>query len=416
MTAGFSADDRTGGGISGNFITPSQRDLLKARHADIGAVGRLALKSGTLVDFRTSVSGQDRDHLFPTGMEEKDRETSSLAEVSATRSIQRVILVGGLAAQADTYANRSIDGFDFNFNTLSAFGQTTLAATDAISMSLTGRCDRHNRYGTSCVPVAGVLFRQRAGFSERLSAGLGSYAPTPFIDETQTIGFSRLRPFSGSVAPILAYERARNFAVDVGYHTRGLDVNATGYASRIARPVVLHELTTGPYAGELINTHGPTQTRGIDVFAVFTGDPISVTAFYGFLRARETVPADNTGATWLVREIPYNPSHRAGLDVAVDVEETGSRFAVESYYTGRQRTEDDPYRMTTPGFTTIELLFTQKVARQQLFLSVDNLTNVRQTNYGPLLLPSPSRSGRPTTELWSPMEGRTVRAGIRASL
>lgn len=415
LTAGLSGDERHGGGISSASAPPSESDRLKSRHGDIGAVGRIVLSSGTLLAFRGSIAGLSRDHRFPTGAREQDGDASSLAEISATRSVQRVIFVGGFAAQTDAYTNHSLSGFDFAFNTLSAFAQTTLTASDVISLSLTGRCDRHNRYGTSCVPVASVLFRQLAGFSERLSAGLGAYAPTPFIDETQGIGFARLRPFAGAFAPDLKYERARNFSMDVAYHTGGLDVNATAYASRISHPVILREIATGPYAGELINAPGPTHTRGLDVFAVFTGDPISITAFYGFLRARETVPTDAAG-TSTQREVPYNPSHRAGLDIAFDIEETGSRFAIESYYTGRQYAEDDPYRKTTPGFTTIELLLTQKIARQQLFLSVDNLTNVRQTNYGPLLLPSPSRLGRPTTELWAPLEGRTIRAGIRVSL
>ncbi|MGI8402031.1 MAG: TonB-dependent receptor plug domain-containing protein [Gemmatimonadaceae bacterium] len=414
VTAGASADDRNGGEIPSASPSTIQADKLDARHADIGAVGRFALTSGTLLNVRTSISGQARDHRFPTGASESDRATSSLAEVSATRSIQRVILVGGIAARADSYSNRNVSGFDYSFTTLSGFVQTTVTATDAISLSLTGRCDRHNLYGTSCVPVAGLLVRQPAGFSERLSAGLGSYAPTPFIDETGAIGFSRLRPFPGSLAPALAYEKARNFAVDLGYHFGGLDVNATGYASTILHPVILHELTTGPYAGELVNAPGAAHTRGIDVFAVFTGDPVSVTAFYSILEARETVLPDGANTPAFEREIPYNPSRRAGLDIAVDAEETGTRAAIESYYTGRQHTEADPYRSTTPAFTTVEFLITQNVRKQQLFVSVDNLTNVRQTNYGPLLLPAPSRPGRVTTELWAPLEGRTLRAGVRA--
>ncbi|MEO5588001.1 MAG: TonB-dependent receptor [Gemmatimonadaceae bacterium] len=416
LTTGISGDERRGGGISGGSAPLSGSDRLKSRHGDVGAVGRIALSSGTLADFRSSITGQSRDHRFPAGTREQDREVSSLGELSVTRIVQRAILVGGFAAQTDTYTNHSLTGFDFAFNTLSAFAQTTLAASDAISFSLTGRCDRHNLYGASCVPVAGALFRQRAGFSERVSAGLGAYAPTPFIDETQSIGFARLRPFTGALAPRLGYERARNAAVDLGYHIGGLDVNATAYASRIANPVILHELSTGPHAAELISASGSTRTRGLDVFAVFTGDPVSVTAFYGLLRARETVLTNDAGTTSAGREVPYNPTHRGGLDIAFDVEETGSRIAVESYYTGRQRTDEDPYRKLTPGFTTIELLVTQQVARQQFFLSIDNLTNVRQTNYGPLLLPVRSRLGRPTTGLWAPLEGRTIRAGIRASL
>lgn len=414
LTAGLSADDRHGGLISST--PPSAAgDRLTARHGDLGAIGRITLKSGILLNFRASISGQARDHRFPTGVSETDRSGSSLAEISATRNVGRAILVAGLAGRTDNYSNEEVGGFNFAYNTLSTFAQTTLTATDAVSLSLTGRCDRHSRYGTSCVPVAGILVRQPAGFSERISAGLGAYAPTPFIDETQSIGFSRLRPFTGPLAPALSYERARNLAVDLGYHVGGLDVNATGYASHITRPVILHELTTGPHAGELVNAPGPSRTHGVDIFAVYTGDPVSVTAFYSILHAGETVLPEGSTDGPFQREIPYNPSRRAGLDVAIDAEETGSRFAVEAYYTGRQHTDNDPYRTTTPGFTTIELLLTQKVARQQLFFSVDNLTNVRQTNYGPVLLPAPSRLGHFTTDLWAPLEGRAVRAGIRAS-
>ncbi|MFN2636068.1 MAG: TonB-dependent receptor plug domain-containing protein [Gemmatimonadaceae bacterium] len=287
LTAGASADHRDGGMIS-NASTPAGSDRLRARHADLGATGRIALKSGTQVNFRAAISGQARDHRFPTGTSESDRSARSLAEISTTFNVRRAILIGGLARQTDSYSNRDVGGFNFSFGTLSAFAEATVAASDAISLTITGRCDRHNRYGTSCVPVAGLLMRQPAGFSERISAGLGAYAPTPFIDETEAIGFSRLRPFSGPLAPTLSYERARNMAVDLGYHAGGLDINATGYASQITRPVILHELATGPYAAELVNAPGPSHTRGVDVFAVYTGDPVSVTAFYGVLRARRS--------------------------------------------------------------------------------------------------------------------------------
>lgn len=413
VTAGYSTDDRKGGMVGSS--ASSGRDHLRDTHGDLGTTGTIALSSGSLLNFRAAISGQSRDHRFPAGSEESDRAAASLAEVSGTFNVRRAILVAGVANQTNSYANHDVSGFDFAFNTISAFAEATVTTSDAVSLSLTGRCDHHNRYGTSCIPVAGLLVRQPAGFSERISAGLGAYAPTPFIDETQAIGFSRLRPFSGPLSPTLSYERARNLALDLGYHNGGLDVNATGYASQITQPVILHELQTGAYAGELVNSPGPMHTRGVDVFAVYTGDPVSVTAFYSVLRAREIVLPDVVGGVPFERETPYNPSRRAGLDVAVDAEEIGSRFAVEAYYTGQQHTGDDPYRRVTPEFTTIEVLLSQKVARQQLFLSIDNLLNVRQTNYGPLLLPTPSRLGRVTTELWAPLEGRTVRAGIRAS-
>jgi iron complex outermembrane receptor protein len=44
----------------------------------------------------------------------------------------------------------------------------------------------------------------------------------------------------------------------------------------------------------------------------------------------------------------------------------------------------------------------------------ENLTDVRQTHFDPLLLPSQDPTGRRTTPEWAPLEGRMLNAGVRA--
>jgi len=191
-----------------------------------------------------------------------------------------------------------------------------------------------------------------------------------------------------------------------------LEVNGSFYAADILHPVGVRDLAVGPYAQELAAGSSPTRIRGADLFAVYTGDPVSVTAFYGLLRARE-VGLDAATAGSEYRETPLSPSRRAGLDVALDIEEIGSRVAVEAYYTGIQSVADDPYRRRSRPFTTIEALARQNVGPVQIFLSTENLTNVLQTSFDPLLLPQPSRSGRWTTDVWAPLSGRIFRLGAR---
>jgi len=48
-----------------------------------------------------------------------------------------------------------------------------------------------------------------------------------------------------------------------------------------------------------------------------------------------------------------------------------------------------------------------------LFMNAVNLTGSRQTNYEPLLRPTPGRAGDPITEVWAPLDGRTFNLGIR---
>jgi iron complex outermembrane receptor protein len=89
---------------------------------------------------------------------------------------------------------------------------------------------------------------------------------------------------------------------------------------------------------------------------------------------------------------------------------------VEVYYTGRQALDDNPYRAESRPYVVLGLLVERRVGRARLFLNAENLGDVRQTRWDPLLLPSRSAEGRWTTDAWAPLEGRTLNGGIRLDL
>jgi len=52
-------------------------------------------------------------------------------------------------------------------------------------------------------------------------------------------------------------------------------------------------------------------------------------------------------------------------------------------------------------------------AHVKLFLNLENLGNVRQSRWDPMLLPRRAVDGRWTVDAWAPLDGRVINGGVR---
>jgi iron complex outermembrane receptor protein len=57
----------------------------------------------------------------------------------------------------------------------------------------------------------------------------------------------------------------------------------------------------------------------------------------------------------------------------------------------------------------------RRVGRARLFLNVENLADIRQTKYDPLIRPTRLPDGRWNVEAWAPLDGRVWNGGVRVS-
>ena len=78
------------------------------------------------------------------------------------------------------------------------------------SLSASARVDVHSEYGTLASPRVSLLVRASDAWTMRVSAGGGSFAPTPFTEETDETGLSRLAPLTGLEAERAAYRLGRS--------------------------------------------------------------------------------------------------------------------------------------------------------------------------------------------------------------
>lgn len=75
--------------------------------------------------------------------------------------------------------------------------------------------------------------------------------------------------------------------------------------------------------------------------------------------------------------------------------------------------EDNSYRDRSRPYLLVGLLGERRFGPARAFVNLENLLDVRQTGYDPLVLPARSSEGRWTTDAWAPLEGRVINAGVR---
>ncbi|MHB1327952.1 MAG: TonB-dependent receptor plug domain-containing protein, partial [Gemmatimonadales bacterium] len=448
VTAGFTAEQREGGTLPSRTAPDGMPfvESLRTYRGDLGGLVRWVIPDGpiggAIVSIRGSAMEQRHAHRFGT-IDEDDRHRTIFAEAAVTMPRRSVTYVAGAAFQRDGYEARDVTAVDYSHTVPAAFAQIDFDPSPWIALSASGRVDRHNVYGSFLNPRLSLLLRKPAGgwlagWTARLSAGTGTFAPTPFTETTEVTGLAPLLPLDGLVA-----EQARNLSLDVGGPLTTplgtLELNGTLFGSSVRDPVqVVAAAGTGPGgAGRLrmINASGPSRVWGGEVLARLVhrldgdqdedehgsrdqdphgGRALRITATYTHLRATECQP-DGVGTGCVRRVMPLTPRHAVGMVASIE-DEGKSRFGLELYYTGKQQLDHNPYRQESRPYLVVGLLAEQQVGSVRVFVNAENLANVRQTRVDPLVLPSRGEGGRWTTDVWSLLEGRTINGGVRIAL
>ncbi|HEY8572080.1 TonB-dependent receptor plug domain-containing protein [Phenylobacterium sp.] len=400
LTLGAMGEDRRGGTLP-DRTGPDGRPFPQAqesRRLDAGAAAELPVEGPGAVHLRASGMRQDHDHLFGD-VAERDRHDTLFAEASLSGEAGATSWLGGLAIQRDAYRSKTFPAFDYTHTTPALFVQAEHELRDDLTLAASARVDVHSEYGSHFSPRLSALYRP-GPWTLRGSLGRGFYAPTPFVEEIEAVGLSRLEPLSG-----LKAEVADSASLEGGYARGPLEANLTLFASNIRNAVRLEP--AGPERVRLANAPGPTRTRGAEALLRFRWAALTVTGSYVYVESTEPDPAVAGRRT-----VPLTPRHSGGL-VAMWEKHGRGRLGVEAYYTGPQALEDNPYRSRSRPYWELGALGELHFGRVSLFLNLENLLNVRQTRYDPLLLPQRARDGRWTVDAWAPTEGFIVNGGVR---
>jgi outer membrane receptor for ferrienterochelin and colicins len=410
VTVGFIGENRQGGTLE-DGVAPDGRpfaESLDTRRGDVGALGRWVARR-LLFTVRGSYARNGQDRLFGETFERGVRQTSFVEGSTAGTRGRHTFVVGG-AFQQDRYSPRDVLRFRYRFSAPALFAQDEITLGTRASVSASARVDFHSEYGTLASPRVSLLLKPAEDWTARISAGGGSFAPTPFTEETDETGLSRLAPLTG-----LEVERARTLSGDLTWTRRGFEITGTVFGSIVDDAVQLTDNVQAAVIGPpafpvaLRNAPEPVRTWGTELLLQYRRGSLVTRATHAYTRSTE-LDLD-TGRR---REVPLTPRHAASFNTMWEGDEWG-RLGFEAYFTGRQTLDDNPYRDVSRRYVLFGGLFERRLGRARLFVNVENLAGIRQTRYDPLIRPAPLLDGRWTVEAWAPLDGRVWNGGARVS-
>jgi len=400
LTIGAMTEERTGGTLPGRTV-PDGTSFVQAQDTDridAGLVAATPIGDSATLNVRASAMRQDHLHRFGEVVED-DRHTSLFAEASVAGGSDETLWVAGAAFQSDGFRSQTFSAFDYTYDVPGLFGQVEQDVRPDLTLAASGRVDFHDTFGTQFSPRLSALYRPGL-WTIRASIGQGFFAPTPFVDEIDAAGLSRLEPLGE-----LEAETATTASLDIGWAKGPWEANLTLFGSDINHATRIE--ATAPTRVRLVNVDGTTRLRGSEVLLRFRQDGFTVTGSYVFVDSSEPDPS-GLGR----RQQPLTPKHTAGL-IGMWEEHGKGRIGIEAYYTGRQLLEDNPFRTRSRPYLHLGLLGEIVLGKASLFANAENLLNVRQTRTDPLLLPQRAPSGRWTVDAWAPLEGFILNAGVR---
>ncbi|MBL8544878.1 MAG: TonB-dependent receptor [Hyphomonadaceae bacterium] len=400
VTLGAMNEEREGGTRPGALAPDGQpfAILQESSRLDGGAVAEFPIAGVGDLHLRASAMTLDHRHQFGALVEE-DQHDTAFAEVSLATGTERTSWLIGAALQADTFESEAFPIFDYDYSSPGVFAQVEHDATETLTLAASARYDDHSEFGAHFSPRISMLYRP-GPWRVRASYGQGFYAPTPFVEEIEAAGLSRLEPLGALEAEI-----AQTASFDVGYSHGPIELSATLFASDIEDAVQLQEVDADTV--RLVNADGVTRTRGVELLARYRWESFVVTGSYVYVDASE--PDPDLGSR---RTTPETPRNTAGI-VAMWEEHGRGRLGVEAYYTGEQELEDNPYRTESEPYVELGILGEITLGNASLYVNFENILDVRQTREDSLLRPARAPDGRWTVDAWAPLDGFTVNAGVR---
>ena len=396
-TVGYTAENRHGGTES-DVVLPEAGvpyvEALETHRVDGGFVAQTLLGGKYLWAVRGALSNSEHRHQFGEIIE-RDRHRTTFVESTMRASFGSSVLVVGAALEGENYRGQDVPQWNFDYWTPGVFGQADIHVKPWWVVSLSGRLDHHNVYGTFFSPRLSMLMRQGA-WSSRFSVGGGFFGPSVLTEETEAAGLTRVtvpQPFEA--------ERGRNASIDLTRQSGPLAVTFTLFGSQVRHPLHV-DRSTGLV---MTNLTEPATTAGVELLGTYRRGPFAVTGSYTFVKAEETVDG-------LRQDLSLTPRHSAGVVGMWEKEDVG-RVGVECYFTGVQRLDENPYATRSESYVILGLLAEKQFGRFRLFINGENLTGVRQTTTDPLIRPTRAPDGRWTVDAWAPLEGRNINGGIR---
>ncbi len=403
LAAGAMSEERTGGYLLGTTPGEPFRHERRTQRFDAAATGRRLLGNNGVLRLKLAGAFRAISHRYDE-VRERDRRATLFGELHYQGSFGPTVVLAGIGYQRDALRHRDFPTFDYTHSLPNGFVSVTRQLGTSLTATVAGRCDQHSVHGLQCMPRADVLMRPADSIEARAYAALGYSAPSTLADEAELLGARTMVQVNARA------ERLTTAGGDLRWHRNGLELSGAVGFTRVSDPVRVVPVTAADPASplRLLNVDQPTRITAIDLAGTYRRGAMIYGAFYGFRTGSEGIP----GTPGQRRPATYLSQHTAGAHIGWRAPATvGVAVDLHARYLGSQQISDNPFRTEAPGYGLINGLVSQRSGRARLFLSAENLLDIKLANYESIVIDPPARGERLTNVPWMPLRGRVLSLG-----
>jgi len=254
------------------------------------------------------------------------------------------------------------------------------------------------------LPRLALLYKPLQSLSFRLGGGMAYKLPTVFNASDEEEAYEQVYP----IAPSVQAERSASANLAAAYKgTIGDDLFFTAdenlYYTRLDHALI-------PQADSLlrgwlyyINAPGAVTSYGSETNVRLTQDDLTLQIGYTYTQARQEYLPGHP-------QLPLTPHSRVSASLVYEAEPKW-KAGIEGFYTSVQTLDNGA---AGRDFRTFDLIVQRGWGHWALLLNVENLTDIRQSRFGPLF--TGTFRDPVFNEIYAPLEGRVVSFAVRYSL
>jgi iron complex outermembrane receptor protein len=337
------------------------------------------------------------------------KQVSTFSEISYLFECGHHKTVSGFNYITDRFTeNRRTDSLirDYGFATTGIFIQDDWTLNKHWVVETGIRNDYQNRYGNFFLPRISILYKVSPEWSLRAGGGLGYKSATIFDARTEETAYKNVLPIGNNVKAeqSAGLNADLNYSGTIGEDTRIVFDQAFFY-TRVNNPLELDSLGRTPGSPAVFyfnNAQKPYTTRGFETSIRVKRDDWGLFAGYTYVDARTGVAA--------LPHIPLAPLNKIVFDLSKE-KDNDYRIALEAFYTGTQYLYDGT---KTRDYWVTGLLAEKVIKRVTVVLNFEDLTDTRQTRFGPVVIPPVTDPG--FREIYAPLEGFMANLAIKVKI
>jgi outer membrane receptor for ferrienterochelin and colicin len=338
-------------------------------------------------------------------------QLATFSEILGETQLQKHVVQYGIDLRTEQFSDADtaiLTNKNYQLYTVGLFISERFTINEKTILEAGFRLDYNTKYGVVPLPKIAWLQKWNEIFQTRVNIGMGYKLPTIFQDESEEAFYRNVLPIDPSLAkPELSAGGTLDLKVS-SPSINGFKIlfNNMYFITNIWQPLLpTKKLYKGQFYTQYETQNGTIQGRGIETTLQMLYRGLGLKLSY-------TLQDQSLNINKVKSVAPLTSKHLIGILIGYEKEDLFS-VGMDCYYYSPQNLTDGTQ---TQGIWEMGIN-SQYIHRYfTIFANLENILNIRQTSFGPVVLANPTFRTPVFKEIYGPLEGRVLNAGIKIKL